>query len=234
MKNSSNISATMRTARRLPNTLSRPYTWSSDEAKTWVVNFATRTCSFEQTRALVMIGSIVRPSTAVNDVDLLYVYDKKPFPYRDHPLDVDIRAFPVSAVLERFQQKHDLIIWALEFGHLLCERHAFWSKLLQRFRQSPVLPSPETALDRAIRAERRLADLEELGDLDAVAEQRVSALTHRAWFQLLSAGVLPASRSELPAQLREIRRHELAAELERTLRARTADDRAQFLLQSEQ
>jgi hypothetical protein len=194
---------------------SRPRRWPSEEAKAWVVNFATRACAVERTRALVMIGSIVRPIATVNDVDLLYIYDAEPLSFRHHPLDVDIRAFSVSEVLKRLQEQQDLIIWSLEFGHVLCERDAFWSELRRRFKEHPLLPSPQTALDRAKRSERRLTELEEQGDIDAAAEQLVSALAHRSWFELLSAGVLPGSRAELSRQLRDIGRLKLAAELER-------------------
>jgi hypothetical protein len=99
---------------RVPGTLSRPYCWPSEEAKAWLVNFATRTCAIERTRALVMIGSIVRPIATVNDVDLLYIYDGEPLSFRHHPLDVDIRAFSVSDVLKRFEEQQDVIIWSMQ------------------------------------------------------------------------------------------------------------------------
>ena len=204
--------------------LSRRYPWPSEEAKALVVNFATRACAVQRTRALVMIGSIVRPIATVNDVDLLYVYDEEPLSIRGHPLDVDIRAFSVSEVLKRFQEQQDLIIWSLEFGDLLFERDAFWSELRRRFKERPVLPSPQTALDRAKRAERRLTELEGQGDTDAESEQLLSTLTHRSWFQLLSAGVLPASRAELSGQLRDIGQHKLAAAIERAIQARCSGE----------
>ena len=197
--------------------LSRSYRWPSAEAKAWVVDFATRACALHQTRALVMIGSIVRPVDIVNDVDLLYIYDKEPVSFRHHPLDVDIRAFSVSDFLKRFEERRDVIVWSLEFGHLIFERDAFWSHLRRTFKERVFLPSPKTALDRAERAELRLAELEKLGDMDAAAEHLVSALTHRSWFQLISAGVLPSSRAELSTQLRNIGQQELAAQLEQAI-----------------
>jgi hypothetical protein len=73
---------------------------------------------------------------------------------------------------------------------------------------------------RAIAKQRRVAELGEMGDTDAAAEQLVSALTHRAWTRLLSVGVLPASRAELPKQLHLIDQDELAAKLQRAIEAR--------------
>jgi hypothetical protein len=45
-------------------------------------------------------------------------------------------------------------------------------------------------------------------------------LTHRARAALLRAGVFPASRPELPAQLRQIRESTLAKDLEAALKDR--------------
>ena len=199
--------------------LSRPYRWPSEEAKAWIVSFTTRACALQGTRALVLIGSIVRPIDRVNDVDLLYIYDKEPLSFRQHPIDVDIRAFSTPDILKRFQAHQDLIIWSLRFGHLIWEQDTFWSELQRSFKQRLVLPSPRPALGRAERAERRLAELKGQGDFEAAAEQLVSALTHRSWFQLLSVGVLPASRAELSTQLRDINQHELAVKLEKAILA---------------
>lgn len=203
--------------------LSRSYRWPSAEAKAWVVDFAARARALHETRALVMIGSIVRPVDTVNDVDLVYIYDKEPISFRHHPLDVDIRAFSVSEFLKRFEERRDLIVWSLEFGHLIFERDAFWSQLRRTFKDRALLPSPKTALDRAERAKLRLAELEKLGDMDAAAEHLVSALTHRSWFHLLSAGLLPGSRAELSTQLRDIGQHELATKLEKAIQALRSD-----------
>jgi hypothetical protein len=220
VKTGSNISVgSSASVEKVLGRLSRPYRWPSTEAKAWVVNFAARACASQQTCALVMIGSIVRPVDIVNDVDLLYIYDKEPLSLRHHPFDVDIRAFSVSDFLKGFEEQRDVIVWSLEFGHLIFERDSFWSQLLRTFKESALLPPPQTALDRAERAELRRTELQQLGDVDAAAEYLVSALTHRSWFQLLSSGVLPGSRAELSTQLRDIDQHELATELERAMQA---------------
>lgn len=234
MKTGSNISVVSSASLgKVPGRLSQPYRWPSTEAKAWVVNFATRVCALPETCALVMIGSIVRPVDTVNDVDLLYIYDKEPISLRHHPLDVDIRAFSLSEFLKRFEERRDVIIWSLEFGHLIFERDAFWSQLRRTFKERALLPSPKTALDRANRAELRITELEHLGDMDAAAEHLVSALTHRSWFQLLSAGVLPGSRAELSTQLRDIGQHELATKLEEAIQALRSDQESNSSIQQE-
>ena len=64
--------------------------------------------------------------------------------------------------------------------------------------------------------------MREVGDEDAFDELQVSYLTHRAWARLAGAGVHPASRPELPAQLRSVGETSLAADLEEALSQRAA------------
>lgn len=62
-----------------------------------------------------------------------------------------------------------------------------------------------------------------LGDADAAREQALSYLTHSARAELLEAGVYPASRPELPEQLRSIGDYLLAGRLERILEEDSAE-----------
>jgi hypothetical protein len=55
------------------------------------------------------------------------------------------------------------------------------------------------------------------GDLDAAVEQVRTALTLVARWQLLVDGVFPLSRGELPVQLKERGRSDLAAGLDATI-----------------
>jgi hypothetical protein len=66
---------------------------------------------------------------------------------------------------------------------------------------------------------RRLRPTPE-GDSDAAHEQLVTLLTHRAWASLLRNNVHPASRPELPDQLRSVGEQSLANSLEQALRER--------------
>jgi hypothetical protein len=63
----------------------------------------------------------------------------------------------------------------------------------------------------------RLAQVLESGDADASQEQAVSYLTHLGRAELLGRGVHPASRPELPSQLRAIGSLQIAECLERVL-----------------
>jgi hypothetical protein len=56
-----------------------------------------------------------------------------------------------------------------------------------------------------------------MGDLDAAHEQALSYFTHIARAELIDRGVYPASRPELPKQLRSIGDSRLAHSLEQLL-----------------
>jgi hypothetical protein len=81
-------------------------------------------------------------------------------------------------------------------------------------------PSLEVAQQRVERAWRLYRELSEMGDEDAAQEQRLVALTQEARAKLIKQQVYPASRPELPSQLRAISQTELAQNLEAALRDR--------------
>jgi hypothetical protein len=125
-------------------------------------------------------------------------------------MEVDLRGYPVGRIDELVGTGHDLLVWAILLGSPVCERDGYWTDLVQRWKQHVPYPTPEAAEKRAADAERLYEDLQEMGDEDAAIEQLVTALTHRGRAALLRADVFPASRPELPGQLRNIGQHHLA------------------------
>jgi len=193
--------------------------WPSEPARTWVRGFFERCRGSADTRALVLVGSIVRPVDVVHDADLLYVFHGSPVSFRDHPMDVDVRPYPSSEVPDLFARRNEILIWAVNYGKLVFQHADYWSRLCRSWRANPLLPPPEPSLERAKRAEALFRELRQMGDTDAALEQLISSLTHHSWYALLKAGHLPASRSELPGQLRAIGASLLALDLEAALAA---------------
>ena len=76
------------------------------------------------------------------------------------------------------------------------------------------------ALARADAIRGHLKYLREVGDEDAFDDLNVSYLSHRARAVLAAAGIHPASRPELPGQLRDMGDADLAARLEAALAKR--------------
>lgn len=119
---------------------------------------------------------------------------------------------------------NDLLGWALRFGHLICEQDLYWTSLCREWLEKLPLPDPEVAEKRARKADAMYHKMREMGDMDAAREQLLSKLTHEARARLLSKGIYPKSRPELPEQLNDIGEHELARSLMESLTLRDEGD----------
>lgn len=196
--------------------------WPSAAAQHWAEFVFARLCDSPDVLAVVLFGSTIRPGVDSFDFDCLYIFRGEPPVLPPAPMEVDIRSYPVDQIDRLVEGGHDLLGWSLRLGELVCERDGFWTGLRERWLPRLPFPSHEVAEARAARAERLLADLREMGDEDAAVEQLVSAATHRARAALLRANVFPASRPELPAQLRQIGLHTLADDLTAAINTRNA------------
>lgn len=194
--------------------------WPSISARQWVEQFIEMANDQGNIRAIVAFGSIVRDVDNSLDVDLLLVYeDEKPISTTP-PLDVDLRAYRKSDIDSLLAEGHELLCWSVRFGKLLHEKRQFWSSLHARWLRHLPFPSARTADKRAQRAARLLEDLKAIGDVDAAQEQLVAMLTHLARAHLIRAEVFPASRPELPEQLRSIGESTISSQLTDALRKR--------------
>jgi hypothetical protein len=196
--------------------------WPSAEARDWAESGLAALCANEHVLAVVAIGSSVRLPESGFDFDCLYVYRGAEPELPPAPMDVDVRGYPAEKIEALIAAGHDLLGWALRLGVLVCERERYWTRLRASWANRLPFPSPDVAEERAERAERLGANLRAVGDEDAAIEQLVAARTHRARAALLRAGVFPASRPELPEQLRSIGATGLALALEEAMEARAA------------
>jgi hypothetical protein len=193
--------------------------WPSEDAKTWVSGFVNTIESTPSIDALIAIGSAVRPGvTSSMDIDLVLITSGEKPNLRGITIDVDVRVFPTQEVDKLICQGNDLLIWTVNYGVLIWERNKAWSDLIARWRTRLPLPSSETALERARKAEAHVRHLTAVGDIDAAAEQEVSMLTHLARAKLIDRGIQPASRPELPTQLRAIGENTQAERLSTALK----------------
>jgi len=133
---------------------------------------------------------------------------------------VDLRVFRSWEVDQKLNECDDLLGWAMRFGRVVFDRDQYWTNLYARWGTRLPFPSPEASVARAYRFERLAKEMISAGDFDAALEQVVAMLTHRSRASLLRAQVYPASRPELPLQLRKIGEYPLAESLERALRYR--------------
>ena len=87
----------------------------------------------------------------------------------------------------------------------------------------PPLPDPATAREQAAKALGFVERLTCIGDAIAANEVDLARVTFLARAVLSEAGIFPASRPELPEQLRDIDEHELATELDESMARRKSD-----------
>ena len=155
--------------------------------------------------AIVAVGSAVRPGVPSNDLDLIVIgedrvdFKKK---YRE-PLEIDIRTYASSDVGASLQSGHDMLGWAVKFGKRLFQRNGYWDDMVRRWKDRLPLPDIDSAYARASDSYRWLSSVQSMGDADAAYEHALSYLTHLARAALVERGVYPASRPELPGQMRE-------------------------------
>jgi hypothetical protein len=181
-----------------------------------------RLCANPNVLAVVLLGSTIRPADSSYDLDRIYVHTGERPNLNRPPIDVDLRAFESSQLDRLIAEGNDLLVWSLKLGSLVCERDSYWTRLRDSWLSRLPFPSAAIAEKRAERAERMLADLTEIGDHYAAVEQLVTALTHRARAALLRANVFPASRPEMPDQLRRIGNVQLAQALANAIAERNA------------
>ena len=156
-------------------------------------------------------------------MDFLVISDVDHKPDASRPIDVDLRMFRTCEVDQKLRECDDLLGCALRFGRLVFERSEYWASLHAKWAGQLPFPSPQLSIERALRFERFAEELVSAEDFDAAVEQVIGMLTHRSRASLLQAGVYPASRPELPTQLREIGECRLAESLERALQHRQID-----------
>ncbi len=192
--------------------------WSSLTAQRWAEALIGVADRF---RAIVAVGSSVRDVSYSADLDVILIYDGEEPDFPKPPIEVDARLYPSDDVesLVRHGQ-NELLASAIRFGKVVHEQECYWTDLVERWRERLPLPSASSARERAKRARILARELRNVGDKDAANEQDLTMLTHLARSHLIESGVYPASRPELPGQLRAIGKERLATRLSEALEKR--------------
>lgn len=192
-----------------------------EAAERWLEDFLARAPANPSLLAVVVTGSAVRPVAKSQDLDLLVVHSgARPVLRPPPPIDVDVRFQARDELEDAVAGGNEHLLWAITHGVPLFDRDGVWAEVVETWGRAIPLPPAERSLFRARRASRYAAEMREMGDDEAAAEQSLSALTHLAWARLLAQGVLPLSRPEIPEQLRRHGETDLADELARALAAR--------------
>jgi len=191
--------------------------WPTSRSKTWTATFLSSVQKDENIMAVVAVGSAVRPSVQSFDLDLVVICREPTKMKAKPPVEIDLRAYAASRVDELIRSGNDLLGWTVKFGRVLFQRERFWDAVLKTWLERLPLPSADVASQRADDSFRRLSNVFELGDADAAYEQALSYVTHLARAKLLKRRVYPASRPEIPRQLRTVGCIRIAEWLERLI-----------------
>ena len=178
--------------------------WPTPRSKTWTAEFLGRAANDANVMAVVAIGSAVRPVARSVDLDLIVVCKEPPALRVKPPLEIDLRAFRASQVEREVADGNDLLGWAIRFGRVLFQRNGYWDAVVDSWHSRLPLPSVDLAVQRSHEAFHRLTKVLALGDSEAAEEQAISYATHLARAELLKRDVYPASRPELPDQLKQV------------------------------
>lgn len=200
--------------------------WPTSQSRSWTETFLSSAQKDKNIMAVVAVGSAVRPSVRSFDLDLVVICREPSKMKVKPPIEIDLRAYAASHVDELIQSGNDLLGWTVKFGHVLFQRERFWDAVLNTWLERLPLPSVEVACQRANDSYRRLTNVFELGDDDAAYEQALSYITHLARAKLLEKRVYPASRPEIPRQLRGVGCVRIAELLERLIDRTTVHSEA--------
>lgn len=176
--------------------------WPTVQSRIWTENFLASARNDDNVVAVIAVGSAVRLAVASVDLDLI-VISKEPDKLRyKPPIEIDLRVYAADKVHSLIQSGNDMLGWAVMYGKVILQRDAYWDLVLRSWRSNVPLPSADIAIERARSAFHRFSRMIEAGDQDAAYEQALSCVTHLARAELLKRNRYPASRPELPKDLR--------------------------------
>src|SRR5437868_1009892 len=182
-------------------------------ARNWVIDFLAAAASDSSLVAIIAIGSSVRPrGHRRSDFDLLLLYQGAR-PTIKAPVEVDVRLFSTERIDTEIANGNDILGWAIQFGIALHDPRGYWRQLQDSWRGRLPLPSAAEARRRADQSLARAVEMLNEGDDSAADDLLLAALTQFARQRLIQAGVFPASRPELPDQLRQLRENDSLARL---------------------
>lgn len=176
---------------------------------------------------LVLIGSVARGvQTRRSDVDLLLVLANEGRLGVRSPVDLHLQQESRARFLARLRARDDYPAWALRHGRTIYDPDGWWAAQAESEKTSGRLPDWTPKVDMARKSLRWAADLLATGDMEAFEEQCLYAASHLARAALLRRSVMPLSRPELAAQLREVGELEMATSLDDLARGGVGRSRA--------
>jgi len=145
-------------------------------------------------------------------LDLLILFRGKR-PSLHPPLEVDIRLHPIETADIQLASGQEVLGWAMKFGISVYDPEDAWEVLRGKFGDVIPLPSASDAALRAKQSLLRAREMLSIGDESAAEDLILAGATQLARERLIKSSSFPASRPELPNQLRAISPHDPLAEI---------------------
>jgi len=186
------------------NKLSKILRWVG-KSREWVESLLDSVGNHPTIRCVVILGSAIRPhGHRRSDFDLLIVYDGNQRPKLAPPTEIDVRRYARNDLHKKIDQADEVLCWALKFGIPIHDPDGIWAELLQTYGNRIPLPSKPEAMERARKSLKKAYEMLDHDDEDGAADLILASLTQFVRAELITRGVFPASRPELPDQLRKV------------------------------
>lgn len=155
---------------------------------------------------LILTGSTARGRrTEISDLDYHLIGDR--IETRDLPAELDLHVLSASELNARVVEGDDFVHWSLRFGKVVLDDGTLLAAVRLIAKRQP-WPAVERKCQHAEKSLALASRVVETGDVTGGLEQVRTALSLVTRAYLLSAGVFPMSRAELPEQLAAAGRHE--------------------------
>jgi hypothetical protein len=173
--------------------------------------------------AVVLSGSTARGHrTRVSDLDY-HVVGASSLRVADLPENIDLYVDEADRFWAKLREGDDFAHWSVWYGCVLFDSGVM-REAAAFVAEGDAWPDPERKLRQARGSLDFAGQIVESGDYGAALEQTRGALSLVARWVLLSNGVFPLARDELPVQLEGLGRARLARDLRRSIRERPAAD----------
>ena len=172
------------------------------EAKARPVLDALSRAGLADAATVVLVGSGARGAmSSRSDVDVLVLHDDGRRIRLECPGDVHLQQDSRSRFLRRLKDGDDYPGWALRFGVPMRDPDGWWAEHAAAEAANPHWPDWQAKVKHARKRMRMASELLDVEDVDAASEELLLAASHVARAALLTRGVFPLSRPELPSQL---------------------------------
>lgn len=166
-------------------------------------------------RALILSGSTARGRrTEISDLDYHLIGPK--IETKDLSRELDLHVLSEQELRSEILAGDDFVQWSLRLGYIVFDDGTI-RRAVRLIAERRPWPSVERKRDHAAKSLSLARRFVATGDQDGAVEQVRTALSLAARARLLSVGVFPLSRAELPAQLEAIGSMSVARDLAGTI-----------------